>query len=251
MSAVLNAAVEDGRIPKNPAAGAYLPRIIDAPVRILEPAEIYAVADAVPETLRAAVIVAAGTGLRQGELYGLTKCNIDLLHQTLQVRQQLISPSSGLPVLAPSSGRTSLTPSTRCSHTNGPADGMTQLWVVHHLNNIDKHRRLLTMIACLDIDSGQPWWRLPPGVNTPGWWFNALTPLRDGDVVARFDFHGTPAPDEFDPRVSLAMTLDKGPLGHWLRVQAVTDMLEGVLHTLTFSVIAWNFMGTCSTTRGQ
>jgi integrase len=101
LSAILNAAVSDGRIPRNPAAGAHLPPVIDAPVRILEPAEIGALADEVPEAFRAAVIVAAGTGLRQGELFGLTKCNIDWLHQTLQVRQQLISPSSGLPVLAP------------------------------------------------------------------------------------------------------------------------------------------------------
>jgi integrase len=101
LSAVLNAAVEDGRIPRNPASGAHLPEVTGSPLVPLEPTQIHQLAEAVPEPLYAAVILAAGTGLRQGELFGLTKSSVDFLRRELHVRQQLVSPSKGAPVLAP------------------------------------------------------------------------------------------------------------------------------------------------------
>jgi integrase len=101
LSAVLNAAVEDGRIPKNPATGAHLPEVTEVPVVPLEATQIHQLATAVPDFLYAAVILAAGSGMRQGEIFGLTVGNVDFLRRELHVRQQLISPAKGLPVLAP------------------------------------------------------------------------------------------------------------------------------------------------------
>jgi integrase len=101
LSAVLNAAVADGRIPKNPASGAHLPEVVETQVVPLEAAQIHALAEAVPDCLYAAVIVAAGAGMRQGELFGLRKLDVDFLRRQLTVRQQLVSPSKGSPVLAP------------------------------------------------------------------------------------------------------------------------------------------------------
>jgi integrase len=108
MSAVLNAAVEDGRIPRNPAKGAHLPEVVEVRVVPLEPAQIHALAAAVPRAFYAAVIVAAGCGLRQGELFGLRKGDVDFLRRELHVRQQLISPSKGTPVLAPLKAKNSV-----------------------------------------------------------------------------------------------------------------------------------------------
>jgi len=50
--------------------------------------QVRAVADAVPERLRVAVLLAAGVGLRAGELLGLTWADVDLAAGVLHVRQQ-------------------------------------------------------------------------------------------------------------------------------------------------------------------
>ena len=55
----------------------------------LEPHELHAVIDALPEHWRGAVWVDALTGLRAGELWGLTRAEVDLLHQELRVRRAL------------------------------------------------------------------------------------------------------------------------------------------------------------------
>jgi integrase len=50
--------------------------------------------------VRAVVVVAAGTGLRQGELFGLTVDRLDFLRRELRVDRQLWSPWIGRPVFA-------------------------------------------------------------------------------------------------------------------------------------------------------
>jgi len=59
--------------------------------------QVHAVARSTAEHIRRAVIVAAGTGLRQGELFGLTHDRIDFLRLELRVDRQLWTPSSGAP----------------------------------------------------------------------------------------------------------------------------------------------------------
>jgi integrase len=54
-----------------------------------------------PDHVRAAVLVAAGTGLRQGALFGLTVDRIDFLRRELRVDRQLWTPKRGPAVLAP------------------------------------------------------------------------------------------------------------------------------------------------------
>jgi integrase len=50
-----------------------------------------AIRDAVPDELRAMVTLAAGTGMRQSELFGLTLDRIDFLRRTVTVDRQLLS----------------------------------------------------------------------------------------------------------------------------------------------------------------
>jgi integrase len=98
-SALLAAATDDERIPRNPAKGARLPAVERAPFVPLTDEETWALADNIAEHLRAGVIVAAGTGLRQGELFGLTRDRIDFLRRELRIDQQLWTPPRGKPVL--------------------------------------------------------------------------------------------------------------------------------------------------------
>lgn len=66
--------------------------------------QVSAVTAAHPERWRAAAVVAAGCGLRQGEVFGLRVKDVDFLRQRLLVRQQ-VKLLGGKPILAPPKGR--------------------------------------------------------------------------------------------------------------------------------------------------
>lgn len=104
---MLASAVEDGRIPRNPVTGAKLPPIDGPPFVPLTVEEIRRLAAAASDHVRAAFVVVAGTGLRQGELFGLTVDRIDFLRRELRVDQQLWTPRAGPAVLAPVKSRNS------------------------------------------------------------------------------------------------------------------------------------------------
>jgi integrase len=101
LSALFALAVEDGRLSSNPVSGARLPQVDRPPLVPLTGDQVRAFAAGAPEHMRAAVLLAAGTGLRQGELFGLAVDRIDFLRRELRVDQQLWTPKKGPAVLAP------------------------------------------------------------------------------------------------------------------------------------------------------
>lgn len=91
VSAIFSAAVDDRRIPANPCDRVKKPR---PPKRLIDPMvveQVIAMRNAMPPRYEAAVIVAAGSGLRQGELFGLTVDRIKWLEKTIHVNQQMVS----------------------------------------------------------------------------------------------------------------------------------------------------------------
>lgn len=62
---------------------------------------VEALAEAIADRYRATVVVAAGAGLRLGEVLGLQVDRIDFLRRTLRVDQQLLTPNSGPITLGP------------------------------------------------------------------------------------------------------------------------------------------------------
>ena len=92
---MLRVAVERRYIATNPCDAVKLPRKSKGrakPKRMLflNPTEVRALADAMPRPAdRLAVYVAAYCGLRAGELWALTRKDIDLLHGTLAVERAL------------------------------------------------------------------------------------------------------------------------------------------------------------------
>lgn len=105
-SAMLACAVDDERIPRNPAKGARLASPVVVPFVPLTVDQVRAVARAMPEHVRAAVVVAAGTGLRQGEMFGLSVDRVDFMRRELRVDRQLWTPARGAPMFrAPKSAR--------------------------------------------------------------------------------------------------------------------------------------------------
>lgn len=91
ISAVFGAAARDRVIAVSPCAHVRLPRRGQAPIEeVLTPAQVHALAAAMPPRYRALVVAGAGLGLRPGELFGLATARIDFLRRTVRVDQQLV-----------------------------------------------------------------------------------------------------------------------------------------------------------------
>ena len=80
-SSLLASAVEDERIPRNPASRARLPKVDDEQLVLMTVDEVRALTSEMVGHVRAAVVVAGRTGLRQGELFGLTVDRVDFLRR--------------------------------------------------------------------------------------------------------------------------------------------------------------------------
>jgi len=99
--AILRAAVADRLIATSPAVGIKLPK---PQIRRIEPLATEVVERLVvevPARYRALVVLAAGTGMRQGECFGLTLDRIDFLRRQVTVDRQLVLLPGAGPQLGP------------------------------------------------------------------------------------------------------------------------------------------------------
>lgn len=71
LAAIFKAALRDRLVSSSPCAGTKLPKKLPFEVVPLGTATVERLVDAVPDRYRALVVLAAGTGLRQGECFGL------------------------------------------------------------------------------------------------------------------------------------------------------------------------------------
>lgn len=112
VSAVFNAAVDDGLIATNPcrASSVRLPKREQRKIEPWSVERVEAVIDALPERYRAIGVVAAGCGLRQGEVFGLRVSDIDFLRRQLHVEQQVKIVRSQLELNRPKGGKTRTVP---------------------------------------------------------------------------------------------------------------------------------------------
>lgn len=93
--AVLRAAVHDRVIAVSPCVGVDLPEVPRRKVVPLSVEQVRALADAMPDRYRALVILAAGTGLRPGELFGLQVRHVDFFKRQVRVEQQVQQTKGG------------------------------------------------------------------------------------------------------------------------------------------------------------
>ena len=91
VSQVFSAAVDDQLIVRNPMAVRSVrpPKAIKPKVVPWTLDQVEAMADAVPARHGALVVLGAGCGLRQGELFGLALDDVDFLRQVVHVRRQV------------------------------------------------------------------------------------------------------------------------------------------------------------------
>jgi integrase len=91
VSSIFNAAVDDELVTKNPCRAGSV-RAPKREARKVVPWTVERVAqvhDALPDRYRIAATLAAGLGLRQGEVFGLAVEDVDFLRGTVEVRRQV------------------------------------------------------------------------------------------------------------------------------------------------------------------
>ena len=101
LRAILNTAVEDELIAKNPCAirGAGVDRTPERPVATLD--QVFRLADAVDPRFRALILLAVFSSLREGELFALRRKYLDLDNATVRVEEQLHTLASGAVIVGP------------------------------------------------------------------------------------------------------------------------------------------------------
>lgn len=98
LSGALRFAVEDGRLPSNPAQRLKLPKVIKTAKRYLSHEQVAALARAVGQTsggfeygYHLVVLVLAYCGLRWGELSGLRVRDVDVVRRRLTIRHTVVA----------------------------------------------------------------------------------------------------------------------------------------------------------------
>lgn len=91
VATIFKAAVDDRVIARSPVVKIAVPRPDGHKVVPLAVEDVHAITAALPARYRAAAVVAAGLGLRQGELFGLTVDRVNWLRRTVRVDRQLVS----------------------------------------------------------------------------------------------------------------------------------------------------------------
>jgi integrase len=101
VATIFKAAVADRLIAASPCERIALPKRDRLEVVPLSRDAVERLVAAIPERYRALVVLAAGTGLRQGECFGLTVDRVDFLRRQVRVDRQLTSARGGVAEFGP------------------------------------------------------------------------------------------------------------------------------------------------------
>ena len=101
LSSIMRSAQQDRLIAASPCDGVRLPRHEGAMVDPLTVGQVETLAEAITPALRGAVLFAALTGVRQGEMFGMTEDRVLWLRREIRVDRQLLDLGAGTPTLGP------------------------------------------------------------------------------------------------------------------------------------------------------
>lgn len=106
LSMILEAAVKDGRLARNPSAGVSLPRLASTEKRYLTHQQVADLAAEVGEDYRLVVLFLAYTGLRWGEMAALRVGRVHFLRRRIEVAES-VSPVAGVMTFGTTKGHES------------------------------------------------------------------------------------------------------------------------------------------------
>lgn len=112
LSTICAAAVDDGRMARNPCKSRSIRTTPDPErkIRPVPPAALVLLREALPECWRAMADAGASCGLRQGEIFGLAPDDIDFLRRVVHVNRQVKVIGSGQFFALPKRGKTRTVP---------------------------------------------------------------------------------------------------------------------------------------------
>ena len=122
LSGAFKAAVEDRLIARTPCYGIKLPRVEHPPVQPIPTAAVHQLVSSVRRRYLALLITAAGTGMRQGECFGLTLDRVDVERGVIVIDRQLVQLSARTPRLGP--------PKTQASYRTIPLPDLVARCIV-------------------------------------------------------------------------------------------------------------------------
>lgn len=126
LSKCLGSAVDAGRLRSNPCDRVKLPRIERHEMLFLTPDQVATLADSIDKRYRAFVFVGAYCGLRFGELAGLKRHRVDLLHRRIEVAE-ILTEVKGQHHTGP--------PKTRAGHRSVPVPKFVADELLAHLDH--------------------------------------------------------------------------------------------------------------------
>lgn len=147
LAAIFAAAVRDRLIARSPCVGVKLPRAAPAELRPASTGEVLSLAEAVAARHRALVLLTAGTGLRQGEAFGVVLPNVDFDGAQLRVDRQVVLRSGRPPAFAP--------PKTDASIRTIPLPAGVSAALVDHLRDFPAVGRPELGPPLFTTDSGE------------------------------------------------------------------------------------------------
>lgn len=142
LGAIFRMAVKDGMIHRSPCVDIKLPEVVKPRVKPPTTEQVLAIHGAMPARLKASILIGAGTGLRQGEVFGLTVPHLRMLNRILVVEQQLVIRPGVPPSLGP--------PKTEASRREIPMPDVVLEAVARHLEEFPPTLELVGHV------SGQP-----------------------------------------------------------------------------------------------
>ncbi|MFD8532118.1 tyrosine-type recombinase/integrase [Streptosporangium canum] len=191
VASLFRTAVRDKVLAESPCVGIELPKKDDKKAVPLTPKQVHAVAEAIVSHYRAMVILAAGTGLRQGECFGLTVDRVDFLRKTLTVDRQIVQGGMFDTPKTKASARTIPLPDTVISAlaqhlADHPAEEREVAWV-------DGHKEAVRLVFTssrsnpLRRSTFNPAWQRAAGAGglTKGVGFHALRHAYASLLIAR------------------------------------------------------------------
>ncbi|KRB80086.1 hypothetical protein ASE01_00840 [Nocardioides sp. Root190] len=115
LRSILDSAVEDDRLTKNPcrSSAVRLPQPAERRIVPWTPEQISALRSALPERYRPLLVCATGLGMRQGEIFGLAVSDIDFLRGEVIVRRQVAILKGKVMFSLPKGGKTRAVPLPR------------------------------------------------------------------------------------------------------------------------------------------
>ena len=171
VATVFKDAVRNRRLARTPCEGITLPKVEKRRVQPLSTEQVLTIAEAMPDSLSALVIVTAGTGMRQGEVFGLTLDRVRFLERGVIVDRQMVGVRGRAPVFGP--------PKTQSSVREIPLPSSVADALARHIERFPPGRDGLLFVGATGevlrrSSFGEVWRRTVKNVGLPGVVFHEL-----------------------------------------------------------------------------